>query len=289
MDPFVVAHNLLRAHAFAFSAWRASPTKRADSLCGITLNGDWATPLNASSPADVAAAQRDMEYQMAIFMDPIYYGRWPQSVVQGAGSALPPLDATLIKDTHVGVYFQNHYTSHYSWANPAGGSGYLGTANVSTSGYRHGVPIGLPSSNGWLFEFPPGLAYNQNWLHARYPEMAFIVTENGWGNQSTSQAEDLNDLVRCNFYRSYLGNMSANAHASSLSVLGFFAWSVMDNYEWADGFSTRFGLTFVDFDTNERTPKLSLRWFGNVTRQFTTLPVIGQDAFPLCESFLAEL
>ena len=70
--------------------------------------------------------------------------------------------------------------------------------------------------------------------------------ENGWGNASTSEAEDVKDLVRCNYYRSYVGNMASNAVANKIDVLGYFAWSIMDNYEWADGFSTRFGMTYVD-------------------------------------------
>jgi beta-glucosidase len=203
---------------------------------------------------------------MAIFADPIFLGKWPEAVRAGAGANLPPLDPK-INGSHCGLYFQNHYTTHYTWApsnNAKYGAGaglvaggFFATADYASSGYdpRAGsgggppAPIGLPSTNGWLFDFPPGLPRTQSWLHGRYPAARFVVTESGWGNAATSPAEDERDLVRCNYYRSYIGNMSKNAAENGISVLGFFAWSVMDNYEWADGFSTRFGMTYVDYDT----------------------------------------
>ena len=94
--------------------------------------------------------------------------------------------------------------------------------------------------------------------------------ENGWGNASTSEAEDVKDLVRCNYYRSYVGNMASNAVANKIDVLGYFAWSIM---------------TYVDFETQVRTPKLSMRWFKSVT-SLKELPAGGVDALPKCEDFL---
>lgn len=70
--------------------------------------------------------------------------------------------------------------------------------------------------------------------------------------------------------------MSANAATNGIDVLGFFAWSIMDNYEWADGFSTRFGLTYVDYETQVRTPKASLNWFKDVVTKFPNLPPQGK-------------
>lgn len=189
---------------------------------------------------------------------------------------------------------QNHYTTTFVWdrkASSPSGSGYMRTANVSSSGYNPLTkrPIGLPSSNGWLFRYPQGLPLLQNWLHERYPGLQFVVTENGWGNATTGKTADdeINDLIRCNYYRSYIGNMSRNAYENGVDVGGFFAWSIMDNYEWADGFSTRFGLTFVDYKNMTRTPKLSMRWFGKVT-SLKQLPSGGEDELPACEDLLDE-
>jgi beta-glucosidase len=285
VEPFVVAHNLLRAHAVAFNAWKAGKNTKAGSTCGITLNGDYALPADPTSADDVAASERSHQYQMAIFADPIFKGTWPEAVVKGAGAVLPKLDPS-IHGTHVDVYFQNHYTTNFVWAAPGGGTaaGFMATANISNSGY-HPVtkkPIGRPSSNGWLFDYGPGIALLQSWLHKRYPTPSFVVTENGWGNATATEKEDVHDTIRCNYYRSYIGNMSKNAHDEGITVKGYFAWSIMDNYEWADGFSTRFGLTYVDYATQIRTPKLSMEWFKKVT-QMKALPPNGQDGLPPCE------
>jgi len=78
--------------------------------------------------------------------------------------------------------------------------------------------------------------------------MTLIVTENGWGDPNMTIAEGaLNDTDRCNYYREYIGNVSLAATEDGVKVGGYFAWSLMDNFEWADGYTTRFGLTYVDY------------------------------------------
>jgi beta-glucosidase len=284
VEPFVAVHNLLLAHTVAFNAWKEGKNNMPGSTCGITLNGDYALPVDPSSADDVAASERSHQYQMAIFADPIFHGVWPEAVIKGAGKNLPKLDPA-IHGTHVNIYFQNHYTTLYVWGAAQGAAtGYMATANISQSGY-HPVtkkPIGTPSSNGWLFDYGPGIAKMQKWLHERYPVASFVVTENGWGNATTSEKEDQHDLIRCNYYRGYIGNMSKGAHDEGIDVKGYFAWSIMDNYEWADGFSTRFGLTYVDYATQVRTPKLSMEWFKKVTKM-DALPASGADGLPPCE------
>jgi beta-glucosidase len=298
-EPFTAVHNMLRCHAAAFWAWRELQNRHpSGSVCGVTLNGDYALPVDPNDPEDVAASHRSMEYQMAIFADPIFHGKWPDSVVAGVGNGLPALD-TSIHNSHAGIYFQNTYTTKYTWhgakdsmhEQSVSTAGFYGTGNFSESGYHPvtGEPVGTPSSNGWLFSYGPGIALLQTWLHNRYPQASgFVVTENGWGNATQTEEEDVNDLVRCEFYRSYIGHMSENAVKRGIPVVGYFAWSIMDNYEWADGFTTRFGLTYVDYATQQRTPKLSMRWFSAVT-QLKSLPAGGMDALPACESFLNEL
>ena len=90
--------------------------------------------------------------------------------------------------------------------------------------------------------------------------LAFIVTENGNATAATVE-EDLLDYERCSYFRDYIGNMSAYAAKNDIDVAAYFAWSLMDNYEWADGFTTRFGLTYVDYDSQVRTPEASAAWF----------------------------
>lgn len=176
----------------------------------------------------------------------------------------------------------NTYTSNFARAGVDKGCGWNCDAACDASGYNFdtGAPIGTPSSNGWLFNHGAGIGKLVGWYHDRYPSATFIVTENGWGNLSHTQAEDVVDVERCSFYRDYIGNLSAAARTAP--VAAYFAWSLMDNYEWADGYSTRFGLTYVDYKTQKRTPKLSSRWFKKVVTPMKSLPTDGKP-LPPCD------
>jgi len=97
---------------------------------------------------------------------------------------------------------------------------------------------------------PFGIRKMQQFIHERYANMTIYVTENGWGDQNLTIEEGaLNDIDRCNYYREYIGNVSLAVHEDGVDVGGYFAWSLMDNFEWADGYTTRFGLTYVDYET----------------------------------------
>lgn len=284
-EPYSAAKGLILAHARAFRAWEAAG--RPGKGCGITLNGDWRIPAT-DSDEDKAAQTRSIEWQASIFADPIHFGKWPDSMVKAAGSRLPSwtsAEVELIKGAHDEYFFMNHYTTLFVRATEDDGCGWSCDAAAETSGYNFetGAPVGTPSSNGWLFNYGPGLGLLMNWYHERYPGSKFLVTENGWGNASaTVEDEARSDLERCNFYHDYIGNMSAIAAKNNIDVAAYYAWSMVDNYEWADGYSTRFGLTYVDYSTQERTPKMSLQWFKKYVTGLKQLPSDGEP-LPACD------
>jgi beta-glucosidase len=291
-EPYTVAKGLILAHARAFRAWEAFG--KPGMGCGMTLNADYRIPFT-SSEADRAAATRLLEWQAPLFADPIHFGAWPRSIQDAAGSRLPswePEEIALVKGSHDGHFFANSYTTLFARsANNTGcenddtlcGFGCDPAAETSGYNWTSGEPIGTPSSNGWLFNYGPGLGDLLAWYNQRYPGLRYIVTENGWGNASTSLEEDVHDMERCNYYRDYIGNLSAIAHRQNITVDAYFAWSLMDNYEWADGYTTRFGLVHIDYEKQVRRPKLSSRWFK---KHITSLPSLPDDGKPLpsCET-----
>lgn len=297
IEPYVAAKNLLLAHARAFRAWRQGGSPGLG--CGITLNGDWREPFDPTSAADRAAAIRSLEWQAPLFADPIHFGDWTPSIAEAVGARLDKAtggrwawsaeERSLVHGSHDGYFFMNTYTSGFARAGSDEGCGWSCDAAADASGYNFSshAPIGTPSSNGWLFNHGAGIGRLVEWYHGRYPNASFVVTENGWGNASSTAAQDIADHERCNFYRDYLGNLSVAA-ARGADVRAYFAWSLMDNYEWADGFSTRFGLTYVDYETQRRTPKLSARWFAQHVTPLKRLPTDGKP-FPPCESVAATL
>jgi len=117
--------------------------------------------------------------------------------------------------------------------------------------------------------------------------MTIYVTENGWGDQNLTIEEGaLNDIDRCNYYREYIGNVSLAVHEDGVDVGGYFAWSLMDNFEWADGYTTRFGLTYVDYETQVRTTKYSFQWLKENVFNLKSLPVDG--VFPECTGLVTD-
>lgn len=289
VEPYVAAKGLLLGHAAAFNAWVAGG--RPGQGCGMTLNCDMMLPSDPSSDADKAAAQRKLEWSVGIFADVIHFGRWPQSVQMGAAGRIPTWTAeeiARVNGSHDKYFFMNSYTTNFVKAQSdaeAGDCGFGCDAKAASSGYSFvtGEPIGTPSSNGWLFNYGPGLGELVAWYNRRYPGLEYVITENGWGTEAKSKQDDLVDTERCNFYRDYLGNLSAAAMREGYKVAAYTAWSLMDNLEWADGYSTRFGMVYVDFKTMERTPKMSYRWLQKYVTNMTELPKDGKP-FPPCDA-----
>jgi len=208
------------------------------------------------------------------------------------GSRLPTWteeEVKLVQGSHDGHFFVNSYSANFArQATRADECGWSCDSEAETSGYNFssGAAIGTPSSNGWLFNYGPGLGEIVNWYSKRYRGVTFVITENGWGNaSSTMEAEmDVDDLERCNYYRDNIGNLSALAFQNGFEVDAYFAWSLMDNYEWSDGFSVRFGLTFVNYTTGQRTPKMSARWFQEHVTKLKHLPIDGKP-LPECRHY----
>ena len=134
----------------------------------------------------------------------------------------------------------------------------LGTVNSA------GTAIGPVAASPWLYVVPWGIRGILNWLNRRYNNTAIYVTENGVDELNTPVAV-LNDTWRIDFYTEYIGNVAAAINEDGVDVRGYFAWSLMDNFEWADGYSKRFGMVFVDYNNaNTRTLKASATWYSQL-------------------------
>jgi beta-glucosidase len=283
-EPYMAAKGMLLGHAAAFRHWEKAG--RPGRGCGMTLNCDWRIPFT-DSQEDKDAAERSLEWSAGIFADPMHRGEWPASMVERVGSRLPvwtESETRLVHGSHDAYFFMNTYTTNYARAAGQGNCGYSCDSATETSGYNFTSkkPIGTPSSNGWLFNYGPGMGELIAWYNKRYPGLKYVITENGWGTATSSKEDAMLDTERCNFYRDYIGNMSAIAVRERYEVAAYTAWSVMDNYEWTDGYSTRFGMVYVDYQTMERSPKMSYRWFQKYITHLKQLPTDGQP-LPPCD------
>jgi len=267
-EPYIVAHNMLNSHAAVVQLYRAKYQQAQGGKIGITLNTDFGYPFKASSPEDVAAANRYVEFQAGWYADPVFFGHYPESMVQLVGDRLPsftPEQAARIKGSW-DFYGLNHYSSNFVQAKdvtgPSGGWDDDQQSSVGKVG-PDGNLNGAQAASPWLTVVPEGFYEVLTWVSKRYGNPPIYVTENGCdvpGESQMAMADALEDDFRVFFYSSYLANMQ-RARSEGVNVRGYFAWSLLDNFEWADGYNYRFGLNYVDFNDNmKRYAKKSSKW-----------------------------
>jgi beta-glucosidase len=251
----IASHNLLRAHAAAVDALRA---EAGSARIGLVVNLE---PKHAASEsqADRAAARRSDAYMNRQYLDPAILGRHPEELPEIFGEAWPrtadaDLDAMRRPLDFLGV---NYYTRGVMRRDDAAWP--VRAARVRQPG-RH-------TEMGWEV-YPDGLAETLLWVRGRYGEIPLYVTENGAAFRDASPGKRgaiVQDPLRVAYLRNHLRAVSRAIEAGA-DVRGYFAWSLLDNFEWSEGTSKRFGLIRVDFPTQRRTLKASGQFYAEVIR-----------------------
>ncbi|KAL0793722.1 hypothetical protein Bca101_065099 [Brassica carinata] len=231
---------------------------------GIALNAGWNLPYTESAKDKLAAA-RAMAFTFDYFMEPLVTGKYPVDMVNNVkGGRLPTFTAKqskMLKGSYdfIGI---NYYSSSYAKDVPCS------TENVtmfsdpcaSVTGERNGVPIGPKAASDWLLIYPKGIRDLVLYAKYKFKDPVMYITENGRDEASTGKVF-LKDGDRIDYYARHL-EMVKDAISVGANVKGFFAWSLLDNFEWATGYTVRFGLVYVDFkDGCKRYPKKSAQWF----------------------------
>ena len=236
-------HHILLAHGLAVERLRGM----GQPNLGIVLNFDHANPASAS-PEDQAASDLWDGIFNRWFIEGITKQAYPSNVLEGLGPHLPANwqnDMAVIgaRLDWLGV---NYYTRHILAHAP-------GTPWPSL----RDVPGPLPKTQmGWEV-YPDGLHHFLTRMARDYVgQTPIYVTENGMANADRLEDGQVNDRIREEFLFSHLA-ATKRAIADGANVRGFFYWSLLDNYEWAEGYEKRFGLVHVDFDTLARVPKSS--------------------------------
>jgi beta-glucosidase len=253
-DAIAAAHHLLLGHAIAVERFRASG---APDQIGITLD------LQVSSPASDSADDRhaaELAEQMTgrWFLDPVRLGSYPPLAVEQFGRLGGPVDA-VVRDGDLArisapldflglnYYFRRHVT-----------------LTSDAPGWT-GLPPNTPQDHEmpWMTD-ASALEERLNGLRTNYPTIPIYVTENGVAyNDAVGGDGKVHDAGRITYLRDHLAAVR-RAIAAGTDVRGYFVWSLMDNFEWGFGYRPRFGIVHVDFDTLERTPKDSARWYTDV-------------------------
>ncbi len=246
-----IGHHLLLSHGLAVPILRQHGD--ADTRVGITLNFSPAYPASDSAE-DVAAARRHDGYTNRWFMDPLYKGSYPADLVEAWGAAMPQVSADDLAQIAVPIDFLgvNYYSRAVVKHQPGGLLDYATTK-----------PEGEYTHMEWEV-FPKALEDLLLRLSSDYAPQALYITENGCAYPDTLTAEGkVHDPKRIEYLRQHLA-ASQRAITLGAPLQGYFAWSLMDNFEWGYGYSRRFGLIYVDYETMQRHPKDSFYAYQSI-------------------------
>jgi beta-glucosidase len=238
---FQVSHHLLLAHGMALLAMRASGVK---APLGIVLNQG---PIYPATDTEKDRAKAKLEDGLLIrwYMDALFRGRYPTDVLQHLGADAPQVqdgDMRVIR-TPLDFLGLNYYTRSI----------------VSTEPTTHAAGTEL-TDMGWEV-YPAGLTELLVRLRRDYPLPAIYITENGAAYPDAPTGhERVHDPLRADYLRRHIGAVR-DAIAADVDVRGYFVWSLFDNFEWAFGYSKRFGMVYIDYDTGQRIPKDSAFWY----------------------------
>jgi beta-glucosidase len=252
-----VRHHAVLGHGLAVQAIRAHG--RGDTKVGFAENMLIAVPV-INTPEHVKAAEIATRELNADFTTVMLEGRYTDAYLERAGDDAPKFTDDELKTiaspldfVGVNVYKPNVYV----------------VASDEPPGYRI-VPINASHpkmKSSWHVFDPEALYWAPRHVQALWGAKSIFITENGCA-ASDEVAEDgkIYDSDRIMFLRTYLTQLQ-RATSEGVPVHGYFLWSAQDNFEWVDGFGNRFGLIYVDFKTQKRTPKLSAEWFREASRR----------------------
>jgi beta-glucosidase len=251
-----VADGALHGHAAATERIRAEVP---DAQVGVALNLNRVEPASDSAE-DADAAERHLAVQQRWFADPLFGRPYPEVAVRALhNSGHLPAGLVLDNEPVIGRTLDfvglNYYTREVIAADRGGEFGLRGAP----------APDVQRTSMGWEVN-PDGMLKVLDWLRAEYAPREIVITENGAAFPEPVLAPDadlVDDPERTRFLADHLA-VAASALDKGIPLTGFYYWSLLDNYEWAEGYAQRFGIVHVDYPTQRRIVKRSGRLYQAV-------------------------
>lgn len=259
------AHHLLLGHGLAGQAVRAADP---GAHVGIALDLSPMTPASDSDP-DADAARRMDGLRNRLFLDPVLRGTYPGDVIADLSRVSDfghvrdgDLATIAAPTTFLAInYYLRHQVAAPLADEPGAGTAWTGSEDVRF--VRAGRPV---TAMDWEID-ASGLTEILLRIHREYPAVPIYVTENGAAFDDVIQADGrVDDQDRVAYLDGHL-RACHQAIAGGVPLSGYFAWSLLDNFEWAEGFSKRFGIVYVDYATQQRIPKASARWYAQVIQR----------------------
>ncbi len=250
----IASHHLMLSHAAAVEAYRAEGKHRV----GLVVNLEPKNPVS-DRPEDLAAVARADAYMNRQYLDPVFLGRYPEEMREIFGEAWPEFPVAELDRIRQPIDFLgiNYYTRSVTKDDPKA----LPVRAGREIQKRHAY-----TETSWEV-WPQGLTDTLLWVKERYGDLPLYITENGaaFYDPPVALADPHPDPLRVDYLREHL-KAAHRAMEQGVDLRGYFAWSLLDNFEWSLGYSKRFGIVHVDFETQTRTPKQSARFYAEVIR-----------------------
>ncbi len=245
------AHHLLLSHGQAVSILRRNGN---GAQVGITLNLSWVDPAS-DRPADIEAARRQDGYVNRMFLDPVFKGSYPSDFMELCGDLAPRIEEGDLQQISAPIDFLgvNYYSRSVVADDP----------NIPILRARAVLPPEAEYTEmGWEV-YPEGLYRLLRRLQEDYAPGALYITENGAAFADRVEDGRVHDERRVAYLREHFA-AAWRAIQEGVPLRGYFVWSLLDNFEWAYGYSKRFGIVYVDYATQERILKDSALFYRDV-------------------------
>uniref|UniRef100_A0A3P8S8X5 Lactase n=1 Tax=Amphiprion percula TaxID=161767 RepID=A0A3P8S8X5_AMPPE len=276
ISPYIVAHNLIKAHAKAYHTYDDKYRTSQGGLVSIALNADWIEPKDVNVLREVRAADRALQFQLGWFAHPIFKnGDYPDAMKWQVGnkselqdlseSRLPSFteeEKNYIKGT-ADMFCINHYTTKIASHVTGQLSPYSYEQDRDLSETEESDSPTTDIKNQRAVAW--GLRRLLNWIKEEYGNPQIYIAENGVATKSSTMWDD---STRVFYYKTYIDEALKAYELDGVRVNGYIATSLMDSFEWLNGYKVGFGLHHVDFsNTNRpRTPKYSAHFYYYVIK-----------------------
>ncbi|KAL0690364.1 hypothetical protein Bca4012_090042 [Brassica carinata] len=274
-EPYIAAHNQLLAHATVVDLYRTK-YKHQGGKIGPVMITRWFLPYNDTDPDSIAATERMKEFFLGWYMGPLTNGTYPQIMIDTVGERLPsftPEESKLVKGSYdfLGL---NYYFTQYVQPSPnhVDSDGHTAMMDAGTrltyrNASNHAIgPVFTEHKDDETkntYYYPKGIYYVMDHFKTNYNNPVIYITENGFSTSGDETREEAKfDYRRIDYLCSHLCFPSKVIKETGVKVKGYCAWSLGDNYEFGQGFTVRFGLTYIDWNNvTDRDLKESGKWY----------------------------
>ncbi|XP_050306195.1 myrosinase 1-like [Anthonomus grandis grandis] len=264
----------LLAHATAYHIYDTEFRAKQGGKVTLVTDSSWYEPIS-NDTKDLEAWDRELQFQLGWFAHPVYLGNWPQVMIEriaerskGEGfaqSRLPELsqeEIDFINGTFDFFALNTYSSTLIGWADdsPISQPSY----DLDTNVYATSDPSWTFAEVGYVVSWPLGIRKLVKWINDQYNPGEIFITENGW-----TSGDYLNDTDRITYQTSYLENVLDAVLIDNVPVTHYTVWSLIDTFEWGSGYTVKFGMVQIDFesDNKTRTYKDSANWFKKVATE----------------------